>query len=387
MSEMNSSVTDNFSLIRGGPFHRLLELLGQTGDERRHVIQRAFAAMLLCWSPLLVLTAVQGVVFGSRVQIPFLYDYAVHLRFLIALPILILAESSIDLRWRILAGQFLRTKLVRDEEIGLFEAIIGRITQLRDSVIPEIVVLAIAYVPPLFLGRTELLMNGITNWHIGLAGLWFRFVSAPMFRFLLLRWIWRMFLWTLFVARVSRMRLYLVATHTDLAAGLGFLSSGQKAYGPIVFAGGTVIAGSVMNAIRYEGETLSSLRITMIAYGVIAVLLLIVPLLVVTPSLIKVKRAALRDFGGLVTEHNQMFDTKWIGEKRTKDEAILGNPDASSLVDLGGSFDVIKRMGIVPIDKPTLITLAAAAALPMVPVVLLVTPAYEIVHTVLKMLG
>jgi hypothetical protein len=196
-----------------------------------------------------------------------------------------------------------------------------------------------------------------------------------------------MFLWTLFVARVSRMRLYLVATHTDLAAGLGFLSSGQKAYGPIVFAGGTVIAGSVMNAIRYEGETLSSLRITMIAYGVIAVLLLIVPLLVVTPSLIKVKRAALRDYGGLVTEHNQMFDTKWIGVKRTKDEAILGNPDASSLVDLGGSFDVIKRMGIVPIDKPTLITLAAAAALPMVPVVLLVTPAYEIVHTVLKMLG
>ena len=384
---MNSPVTDNFSLTRGGPFHRLLELLGQTSDEQRKVAQRAFAALLLCWSPLLVLTAAQGVVFGARVQIPFLYDYAVHLRFLIALPILILAESSIDRRWRVLAGEFLRTKLVRDEEIGLFEAIIRRITQLRDSMIPEIVMLGIAYVPPLFLGRTELLLNGITSWHIGLAGLWFRFVSAPMFRFLLLRWIWRMFLWTLFVARVSRMRLYLVATHTDLAAGLGFLSSGQKAYGPIVFAGGTVIAGSVMNAIRYEGETLSSLKITMIAYGVIAVLLLVVPLLVVTPSLIKVKRAALREYGGLVTEHNQLFDTKWIGEKRKKDESILGSPDASSLVDLGGSFDVIRRMGIVPIDKPTLITLAAAAALPMVPVVLLVTPAYEIVQTVLKMLG
>jgi len=44
-------------------------------------------------------------------------------------------------------------------------------------------------------------------------------------------------------------------------------------------------------------------------------------------------------------------------------------------------------MGIVPVDKPTLVALALAAALPMLPVVLLVTPASTIVHAVLKMLG
>jgi len=42
--------------------------------------------------------------------------------------------------------------------------------------------------------------------------------------------------------------------HADLAAGLGFLCEGQKAYSPIVFAGGTVIAGSVLNAIPYEAK-------------------------------------------------------------------------------------------------------------------------------------
>jgi len=196
-----------------------------------------------------------------------------------------------------------------------------------------------------------------------------------------------MCLWTLFIARVSRLRLYLVATHTDLAAGLGFLSAGQKAYGPIVFAGGTVIAGSVLNAIRYEGQTLSSLKTAMIAYGVMAVLVLVVPLLAVTPLLAKVKRRALWDYGGLVTEHNQLFDAKWTSQTRTHDEAILGNPDASSLVDLGSSFAVIRQMGIVPVDKPTLITLALAAALPMLPVVLMVTPAYEVLQAILKMLG
>ena len=204
---------------------------------------------------------------------------------------------------------------------------------------------------------------------------------------LLLRWIWRMILWTLLIWRVSRVNLYLVATHADRAAGLGFLSEGQKAYSPIVFAGGTVIAGSAWNAIHYYGETFASLKISMIAYGVMAVILLIVPLLVMTPVLMLVKRKALREYGGLVTSHNQMFDTKWIRDQRAEGERILGNPDASSLVDLGGSFTVIAEMGIVPIDKPTLLALALAAALPMLPVILIVTPADEVIHAVLKMLG
>jgi len=395
MSEVHSTIAESFSVTRGGPFHRLLALIGPADNERRQVLNRALIGTLFCWFPLLVLTFVQGLAIGSKVKIPFLLDYAVHLRFLIALPILILAESPIDRRWRALAGEFLRSGLVVESERARFEAIIQRLTRLRDSLLPELMMLVIAYLAPLFLGRTELLMNGITSWHtpgtesqeLSLAGWWFRVVSAPVFRFLLLRWIWRMFLWTLFIWRVSKIKLFLVATHTDLAAGLGFLSEGQKAYSPIVFAGGTVIAGSVLNAIRYEGETLSSLKLAMIAYGVLAVIVLVVPLLVVTPVLLGVKRKALREYGGLVTRHNQAFDEKWIGDKHVEGEKILGNPDPSSLTDLGTSFDVIRRMGIVPVDKPTLLALALAAALPMLPVLLLVTPAGTIVHAVLKMLG
>jgi len=125
----------------------------------------------------------------------------------------------------------------------------------------------------------------------------------------------------------------------------------------------------------------------MIAYGVIAIVLLVAPLLVLAPILIQVKRNALREYGALVTRHNQEFDAKWIRGQNAPDESILGNPDASSLVDLGGSFSVIRQMGIVPVDKPTLISLALAAALPMLPVVLLTTPVDEIVHAVVKMLG
>lgn len=317
-----------------------------------------------------------------------------NVRFLIAVPILILAESGIDRRWQILVLQFLKSGLVGENDLPAFEAVIERTTRLRDRVLPEALLLVAAFAPSIIV-RTELLMGGVFNWHttgagsgnVSLAGLWFNLVSTPFFRFFLLRWLWRMFLWSSFLWRVSRINLYLVATHTDMAAGLGFLSEGQKAFSPIVFAGGAVIAAQVVNTIAYQGATLSSQKLPMIAYGVMAIIVLVVPLLVVAPVLLTIKRKALRESGALVTIHGQLFDQKWIQKKESPEEVILGNPDASSLVDLGSSFSVIREMGIVPIDKRTLVALAVAAALPMVPVVLYATPADDLIRAVLKMLG
>jgi hypothetical protein len=318
----------------------------------------------------------------------------VNVRFLIAAPILILTESEIDHRLQILVLQFLRSGLVAEGELPAFEAVIERTRRSRDRVLPEALLLVAAFLPSLF-AKTELLMSGVSNWHtlgvgsseVTTAGWWFNLVSTPLFRFLLLRWLWRRFLWTSFLWRVSRINLHLVATHTDLAAGLGFLSEGQRAFSPIVFAGGAVIAAQVGNSIAYQGATLASQKIPMIAYGVLAIILLVAPLLVVAPVLLKIKRKALREYGALVAIHNQLFDQKWIQKKEPSDQLILGNPDVSSLVDLGSSFTVVRQMTLVPIDKRALVSLAVAAAPPMLPVILLATPTDDLIRHVLKMLG
>jgi hypothetical protein len=393
VAQVTSSIAEAFSITRGGALHWLLVRLGQAGDGRRLVLRRALAAVLITWLPLLILSAVDGLAWGRQIRIPFLRDLAINVRLLIAVPILILSESRIDRRWRNLVLEFLRTELVRGEVLPSFEKVLERTARWRDSVVPETVLALIAFIPSLFIVKTELLMSGNSNWHtlgagaVSAAGWWFNLVSTPVFRFLLLRWIWRMFLWTSFLWSVTRIKLYLVATHTDLAGGLGFLSEGQKAFSPIVFAGGAVIAAQVGNAIAYEGESLSSVKFLMIAYGVLAVLFLIVPLLVVVPVLLKVKRKALLDYGAQVTIHNQLFDQKWIHGHRPPGETLLGNPDASSLADLGGSFNVVRQMQLVPIDKPTLIALAISAALPMIPVVFYATPTDELVRALLKMLA
>ena len=193
--------------------------------------------------------------------------------------------------------------------------------------------------------------------------------------------------WSSFLRRVSKINLYLIATHADFAAGLGFLSMGQLAFSAIVFAGGAVIAAQIGNTIAYQGATLSSQKFPMIAYGVIAIVTLVAPLLLVAPVLFKVKQKALLEYGALVTIHNQQFDRKWIQEQKPADEVILGNPDPSSLIDLGSSYIVIRQMTLIPIDRRTLISLAMAAVSPMIPVILFATPADQLVRAVLKMLG
>jgi len=392
MARVSSAVAKNFSITDGGPMHRLLSHLDHTVNERRLVVRRAVAAVIITWLPLLLLSMMQASAWGHQIEIPFLRDFAVNTRLLIAVPILILAESKIDRRWHSLVLEFLRSELVDEKTLPSFEAVLKRTTRWRDRVLPEALLVVAAWFPSIFLVKTELLMTGTSNWHdvgsgaVSAAGWWFNLVSTPLFRFFLLRWFWRMFLWTSLLWSVSRINLFLVATHADLAAGLGFLSEGQRAFSPIVFAGGAVVAAEVGNAIAYQGATLSSLKFPMIGYGVLAVIFLVVPLLVVAPVLLKVKRRGLLEYGAQVTIHNQLFHQKWIHEERPAGETLLGNPDASSLADLGSSFTVVRQMRLVPIDKPTLIALAISAALPMLPVVLYATPAVEMIQ-LLRMLG
>jgi hypothetical protein len=190
----------------------------------------------------------------------------------------------------------------------------------------------------------------------------------------------------LFLWRVSKIQLDLVATHTDLAAGLGFLTMGQNRLCSIVFAGGAVIASQVGNAIAYDGATLDGMKFILIGYGILAVLLFVAPLLVMTPTLMKAKVQALLSYGALVSTHNQSFAAKWTNEYAPPGGEILGNPDPSSLIDLGSSFQVVQQMRIVPVNRSTLIILSTAAILPMIPLVVLVTPADKLIGALLKML-
>jgi len=111
------------------------------------------------------------------------------------------------------------------------------------------------------------------------------------------------------------------------------------------------------------------------------------PLLVFALRLRNLKRRALMDYGALATEYTRQFHDRWISGNRPESEPLMGSADIQSLADLGNSFELVKRMRIVPFDGRAIIMLALAFLVPMVPLLLTVMPFNELLQTLLKVIA
>ena len=83
----------DFSLVLGGPLYQFFRRSHLSGDAFELAARRIVVISLFAWLPLLLLSAVTGELWGSAVAVPFLTDVEVHVRFLVAMPLLIVAES------------------------------------------------------------------------------------------------------------------------------------------------------------------------------------------------------------------------------------------------------------------------------------------------------
>ncbi len=100
-------------LTAGGPTYRIEKRLGLIRDESPHILRRALLAVLVTWVPLLALSALQGTATGHRVEVPFLRDFAVHARLLLAVPLLFIAETVLGPHLGHASAHFVHSGLVR----------------------------------------------------------------------------------------------------------------------------------------------------------------------------------------------------------------------------------------------------------------------------------
>ena len=115
---------EDFSLVLGGPLFQLLRRSHLSGDALELVRRRIIIIPLLAWLPLLVLSALEGQALGGNVAVPFLLDVEAHVRFLVALPLLIVAELVVHQRMRFVVRQFLERHLIPESALPRFEAAI-----------------------------------------------------------------------------------------------------------------------------------------------------------------------------------------------------------------------------------------------------------------------
>jgi hypothetical protein len=386
------TASTDFSLVLGGPLYQLLRRAHLTGDALQMLRRRVVVLTVVAWVPLFMLALADGHAW-SGVALPFLHDIEVHVRLLLALPLLIIAELVVHRRMRPVIRQFVDRGLIPAHALATFEAAIASAMRLRNSISAELSIIAFVYIVGVgVLWRTQIALdvpawhgapvNG--SWRPTLAGWWLGCVTLPLFQFLLLRWYFRLFIWARFLWQVSRIELALTPTHPDRCGGLGFLGSIIYAFSPVLLAQGTVMAGMMANRIFYAGATLPEFKVELI--GLVAVMLFAIlgPLLVFSMKLEAAKRTGLREYGTLAQRYVREYDAKWLRGGAPPDEPLVGSADIQSLADLGNSFDVIKEMRFVPFSLQTVLQLALTTLVPVLPLTLTMISLEELLERLLK---
>jgi len=373
----NREGTKELSLL-GGPLHRL--------GSRLHLVREGTNSMALGlvlgvfpWLVLFMLALVEG--FGHAF---FSIDaIGAHARLLLAIPLLFVCEAFIDPRFNAFVQGLVRSQVLSETARPALQSEIVRVERWTNAWLPEaILLLAVVlmglgardpdFVSHLFGASAEINANavGATTW----TGQWYWLACMPLFRFLLLRWLWRIALWCFFLWRLSRLDLRLVPIHPDRAGGLGYLELVHTEFTPLVAAISAAVSASLAPDIASGRMTFDAIYPVVALTLLVDAVLFIGPLCVFSRKLWQCKVKGLSDYGALAEQYVNAFDRKWLGADAASEEPLLGTADIQSLADLGNSISVVRDMRLVIVSPTMLIYLAAAAVLPLLPLVLLKYP-------------
>ena len=366
-----------FHLERGGPLYRLMALAGLLNPDCFKVWRAIIFLLIITWMPLLLLSLAQGVFIGDTVRVPFLYAISAHIRYLLAVPLFILAEPFIGSRLSMAAAHFIHSDFLKEEVLPQFEQAIDRAKKARDSNWPELTLLILALAAMMLKPQLEL-PRSITTWQLHaaeglteltLAGWWNALVSSTVFRFLIFRWLWRLLIWTMFLRRVSRLSLRLYPTHPDGAGGLLFLGAEQLSWCILVFAGGCVLSANFAQAIFFAGVSPVSLIPVILLFILIGLVIVFGPLFMFSPMLFRVKFNQMHAYLLMSTEYNRLFFKRWMMDQAYEDELILGTEDIQSLSSLDSVIGMIRNMRLYPFSLDMLYFPILSAVLPMLPLI------------------
>jgi hypothetical protein len=157
--------------------------------------------MLAGWAPLAILASIQSAFDPSHPTRTFFSDFAVHARFLVAVPALIFAELDCLPRLGEIARQFVSAGLVAPEDMPRYEHAEHSTRRLLESKVADVVILLLAYIVVVAIAK-YVDSNVFPDWYSGhrggsfdlsFAGWWHTFVSLPLLLVLFFGWAWRYF--------------------------------------------------------------------------------------------------------------------------------------------------------------------------------------------------
>jgi hypothetical protein len=373
--------TDDLSLIRGGPFYQLQRKSRLMAEDRWHFGRRVILAIAVGWLPLVLAT----VLFNPHGLVVLLKDYLVYSRLWIAIPVLLIGQVVMETRFRLIVNHVRDAGLLDETGLRQLDGVIARLARLRDSLAPELIIIALAYAHTFVIWKTRI--DIAPAWAVYRSGgmvqatpaaWYYALVSQMIYQFLIGLALWKWLLWALFLFKLSRMKLNLMATHPDGHGGLGFLGLSPLGLTPVAFAAATAIGATWRYEILNAGAHLKDFRMPAIVLLLVVIVVALGPLACFIPDLSALRRRGILQYGILAQIHSTDFHEKWIVNRKGHEEEFLTAPEISAMTDFGASYENIEKMLPFPLDKGALLGLALAVALPMLPAVLAEIPLKEV---------
>ena len=371
---------------------RLQRSVGLVPSRGLGVVRRAVFFALLTWLPLVAWALYASRMLPGGVDEPLAVHFGVHVRFLLAVPALILGEAMAHRVSTRLIPYFLSSGVVPPAQRGAFVRVLGGVARLRDRTLPwvliAVLVVAWTILQPAAVGSDA---GHEAKWAssggaggLGFGGWWFLYVSRPIFGVLLAAWLWRLALVFVLLKRIARLDLSIVPTHPDGAGGLGFLKDVPKAFSLLAFATSAVVASRLAHDVIYHGVTVQSLQVVLTGFVVLVIAVCIAPLLALAGPLAAAKRRALLDYGALVGKHGRLVRERWILGQTPADDGLLQAAEIGPVADTLAVYDAVRRMQAVPFGKSTLLGIAVPT---LIPIVVLLSTQVPIKEVLKKIVG
>jgi hypothetical protein len=375
-----------FSPVQGGPFRRIRNAIGLVPEKGSGLARRVLAIVAFAWLPVAVGALFAGQALTGRSADPLLRHFGVHARFLISVPLLIFAEAFMERIIPPMVRHLVTSGLIDNDTLPRFREALATATRVRDSIWGTLFVVAV--IAAVVAGSSASANPGDElSWAVvhadghsgfGFAGWWYTFVSRPIFASLIMIWIWRMLaLWVL-VWKVSAFDLRLVASHPDRVGGLGFMEGSTVACAPVVLAISTVLAGRWAHEVLYHGVHVDTMKPLAIAFVVTMLVVFNGPLLVLGRNIRGFKRKKLLEYSALVGNHGHLVYQKWIRNQDVGAPDILDAPELGPTVDISSIYEAVAGMRFAPIGKASVIPIAVASLLPILPVFAIEIPVKQL---------
>jgi len=376
------------SLTNAGSLYRILKATGVVRTNRWNVQRRTTFAIAIGWVPLLLIV----LLFNPGTLMSFLRDYRIHARMLIAVPALLLALSWMESTFRTIVEYIRNARLLADDSLASEDGLMVGLRRLRDSVLPELIILL------LIVAHTWLsfsILADATPWfatatgaglHLTAAGWYTVLISAAIFQFLFFLSLWKWLLWSIFAFKLSRLRLKLVATHSDQHGGLGVLGLMANCFAPISFAITAVIGATWRHEILNGSAHLINFKLPAIALVVILAALAFLPLAFFVPPLAALRRKGILEYSTLGQIQTTEFDDKWIAQRAGHESQVLTEVESGNVLNFSQLYDRIKTLVPIPVDRATLIPLALSIAIPALPTIFAEIPVGVALQDLLKAL-